>query len=603
MTLNENLAGKIVELLKSAQDGAKNALHAFQTGDISTFARIMSEMQNAILSVQESLAPFSQVLSMSQCFNIITNIQNSIINMVDRISGADSRRAEIILEFEIVPLLAELKEDIYFFCLIYPDKDRMGRYYKEEFAKNHQNEYIRDGKAHFDVSLVVVAWNKLDYTRQCIESLLKYTDVVGLNCEIITINHGSEDGTKEYFESLPHEKKINFKKNMCTIASSYLLRIVEGKYCVSINNDVILTENWLENLIKCVRADDRTAIACPVTSNISNHQSIPVSYKNFEEMHKFAASYNISNPDLWDERVKLCPPVAIMNMDILNMTGFSDRYFVHMEFGDDDTGALFRRNGYKQILLCDTFCHHFGSITLGESQRINNTLEKSRKLFLDKFGFDPWNHGFCFDIEVINALDCKLQGGVKILGIDAGIGSTPLQIKNELRHNGNREALLYSFTTEKLFEPDLKPYSDYFTLDAIENIEACYEEIQFDFIYIGKMLEEYDCFESLMRSLKKMLKKNGQMIFKINNPYNVCAIYELSGFRMPGGEKRIQRLDPFWLHAYLGNLYAECRITANGNEIPAQLADFYKYLLKSSNGFANSEIFLKASTFHFTLKG
>jgi len=603
MTLNEDLAGKIVELLKDAHDGAKHALNAFQTGDINTFARIMSEIQNAILSAQENLAPFSQGLSMSQCFNIITNIQNSIINMVDFISGADSRRAEIILEFEIIPLLAELKEDIYFFCLIYPDKDRMDRYYKEEFARNHQNEYIRDGKARFDVSLVVVAWNKLDYTRQCIESLLKYTDVDGLNCEIITINHGSEDGTKEYFESLPHEKKINFKKNMCTIASSYLLRIAEGKYCVSINNDVILTENWLENLLNCIRSDDLTAIACPVTSNISNHQSIPMSYKNIEEMHKFAASYNVTNPDLWDERVKLCPPVAIMNMDILNMTGFSDRYFVHMEFGDDDTGALFRRNGYKQILMRDTFCHHFGSITLSESQRKNNTLEKSRKLFLDKFGFDPWNHGFCFDIEAINALDCKLQGHVKILGIDAGIGSTPLQIKNELRHNGNREALLYSFTSDKLFEPDLKPYSDYFTLDAIENIEACYEEMQFDFIYIGKMLEEYDCFESFMRSLKKILKKNGQMIFKINNPYNVCALYELSGFKMPGGERRIQRLDPFWLHSYLGNLYAECRIIANKNEIPAQLADFYKYLLKSSNGFANSEIFLKASTFHFAVKG
>jgi SAM-dependent methyltransferase len=251
----------------------------------------------------------------------------------------------------------------------------------------------------------------------------------------------------------------------------------------------------------------------------------------------------------------------------------------------------------------DTFCHHFGSITLGESQRKNNTLEKSRKLFLDKYGFDPWGNGFCYDIEVLNAFGCKLQGLVKILGIDAGIGSTPLQVKNELRHNGNREALLYSFTTDKLFEPDLKPYSDHFAYDMIENLEAYYEGTQFDYIYIGKMLEEYPDAESLMRSLKKLLKKNGQMICKISNPYSVSALYELSLFRMPGGEKRIQRLDPFWLNAFLSNMYAECRIIATKDDIHSQLTDYYRYIYKLSNGFANAEVFLKAAAFYFALKG
>lgn len=603
MPLNDELAINIIELLESAREGAKNALDSLKTGDIDMFARIMADVQNAIIAVQEHSKTLSDLLSMSQCFNIIENIFHSVGNMADKIIKSDNRRGEIILEFEIIPLLAELKEDVYFFALIYPDKSRMDRYYKEEFAKNHQNEYIRDGKVRYDVSLVVTAWNKLDYTKLCIESLLKFTDIKGLNCELITINHGSHDGTGEYFESLPHEKKINFKKNMGLIFPSFLIRVVEGRYCVSLNNDVILTKNWLENLLKCIRSDDKIAITCPAVPNTSNLQGIPVSYNSIEKMQEFAAGYNVSNARLWDERIKLCPAVAMLNMDIINKTGFLDRYYIHLEFSDDDNGLLFRRNGYKQILQKDTFCHHFGSVTLGESQRANSTLEKSRKLFFDKHGFDPWGHDFCYDINVINNLDFNLTGRTNILGIDSGMGSTPLQIKNELRQKGNDEAVLYNFTEDTRFELDLKHYSDHFNLGSVKDIGYIYEEEKFDYIYIGKKLEEYDDFESFLLMLKKILKKNGQLIFQINNPYSVLSLYELSAFKIPGGVRRYLRVDPVWLLQHLRSTFSQCDFLALKNEIRDNITGFYNDILNAHDKIEGSEMFLQTAIFQFKLTG
>jgi len=603
MPLNDELAINIIELLESAREGAKNALDSLKTGDIDMFARIMADVQNAIIAVQEHSKTLSDLLSMSQCFNIIENIFHSVGNMADKIIKSDNRRGEIILEFEIIPLLAELKEDVYFFALIYPDKSRMDRYYKEEFAKNHQNEYIRDGKVRYDVSLVVTAWNKLDYTKLCIESLLKFTDIKGLNCELITINHGSHDGTGEYFESLPHEKKINFKKNMGTIVNSYFIRAVEGKYCVFISNDVVLTKNWLENLIYCIRSDDKIAIVCPTMSNTSNLQSINISYSNLEEMQKFAAANNSLNPDLWEERVRLCPPMAMLDINILNKTGFFDRYFVHIEFGDDDAGVVFRRNGFKQILQCDTFCHHFGSVTLGDAQRKNSTLEKSRKLFLNKHGFDPWGLGFCYDLNVIKRLDYNITGQVSILGIDAGMGSTPLQIKNELRHKGNKNTLLYNFTEDEQFMQDLDPYSDHFNLGSVKNLKSIYNESQFDYVYIGKMLEEYEDFKELLFSLKKIIKKDGQLVFQINNPYNILSLYELSVFKMPQNGPKLTRIDPFWLVSYLKDMFPQCDLTAISNEVPDCLSEYYDKLLKMNRDNDDSEKILKTTVFQFILRG
>ncbi len=504
-----------VDLLKTTYDGAKYALNSYKTGDIETFANIMENIENAIANINQKLLPLSTQLEELQCFNIIDNLQNSLKNLENRINNGEFKRGEIILEFEIVPLLAELKEDLYFFTLIYPDKSKMDQYYKNEFARNHQNEYLLEGKTRFNVSIVVTAWNKLDYTKLCIENIFKYTDFKGLNCELITINHGSTDGTEEFFETLPHEKKINLKNNMCAISLTYPPRIVEGRYYVNISNDIIVTKNWLENMLRCMEEDNTTAVAVPTTPNISNYQSIDVQYNNIEEMHSFAENFNVSNSDLWEERVRLCPAVEIINMDIVNKIGFCDRYFRYMEFTDDDAGVRFRRSGYKQILLRDTYCHHFGSVTLGTAQKKNSTIEKSRKLFSEKHGYDPWGLGFCYDLNVIKSLDFNKKGHINILGIDAGVGSTPLQIKNELKRKGNRDVTLYNFATDGRFDFDLKLYSDVFIADDIKDLKNIFVDEKFDYIYVGKEIEEYHNYNYILQILNNKLCKGGSLI--INN--------------------------------------------------------------------------------------
>ena len=49
------------------------------------------------------------------------------------------------------------------------------------------------------VSIIIPCFNAVEYTKQCMESVLIHTNV---NYELILINNGSTDGTKEYFEIL-----------------------------------------------------------------------------------------------------------------------------------------------------------------------------------------------------------------------------------------------------------------------------------------------------------------------------------------------------------------------------------------------------------------
>ena len=50
-----------------------------------------------------------------------------------------------------------------------------------------------------EVSMVVVCYNNLEYTRKCIDSILLYTDIL---YELIVVNNGSTDDTKEYLEAI-----------------------------------------------------------------------------------------------------------------------------------------------------------------------------------------------------------------------------------------------------------------------------------------------------------------------------------------------------------------------------------------------------------------
>ena len=54
-----------------------------------------------------------------------------------------------------------------------------------------------------EVSILVVGWNRLEKTKRCVESILRYME--GVDYELILIDSGSEDGTLDYFRSVQCE--------------------------------------------------------------------------------------------------------------------------------------------------------------------------------------------------------------------------------------------------------------------------------------------------------------------------------------------------------------------------------------------------------------
>ena len=383
----------------------------------------------------------------------------------------------------------------------------------------------------YDVSIVLCAYNKLEYTKKAVESIFAHTDFSSGRIELITINNGSEDGTREYFERLPHRKKLNPRHNILGINSWQ--HIAEGKYIVGFSNDVVATPHWLEHLRTAMESDERIAMAVPTCNeeSISNLQGIPVPYANtFErmrEMQEFAAAHNHLDPALWEERSVLMPFLAITRSDVYKL-GLIDPIYTRGEFVDDDLSTLLRRTGWRQLLLKDTFVHHFGGVTLGAERHkgAGNALDEMRRVYYAKWGVDAWDSRGGF-IGSENAWAWHtFHAGERVLVMEPRFGELACDLVNAYRRSG-----FVPHMTAAVFDERYLPDTDYLfdetmTTACIADVAAQCAGQRYDVITAGCYLDELPTTDVVadLERLYALLAPGGIIILPVRNP---GSAYEL----------------------------------------------------------------------------
>jgi hypothetical protein len=108
------------------------------------------------------------------------------------------------------------------------------------------------------VSLVVLNWNGANLLPDCIESLrrLAYSPV-----EIIIVDNGSTDHSAEAFESTPGITVLKTGANLGFAAGMNAgFRAARGRYVAALNNDITVSENWLNDAIDFMEKETRVGI-------------------------------------------------------------------------------------------------------------------------------------------------------------------------------------------------------------------------------------------------------------------------------------------------------------------------------------------------------
>ena len=108
------------------------------------------------------------------------------------------------------------------------------------------------------VSIIMVTWGRLSYTKLCVESLLKNPGHKIF--ELIVVDNNSRDGTVEYLTKLRERVKfLTLILNNMNLGKAGAMnrgfRIASGQYFLTTDNDILYRDNWLKIMLNIYKAN------------------------------------------------------------------------------------------------------------------------------------------------------------------------------------------------------------------------------------------------------------------------------------------------------------------------------------------------------------
>jgi O-antigen biosynthesis protein len=375
-------------------------------------------------------------------------------------------------------------------------------------------------------SIIIAVYNKLDYTRQCIESIRSYTRAGSY--EIIVIDNHSEDGTAEWLQAQPD---IGYKRNDQNLGFSKAcnqgIELASGDTVLLLNNDTIVTPNWLEGLITCLYSNENIGAAGPITNNCSYFQSIPAVYRNTDEMQKFALSHNVSDPVKWEERLKLIGFCMLIRKSVMDTVGFLDERFSPGNYEDDDYSYRIRQAGFRLMLCKDTFIHHFGSTSWEDDASFQTLLRTNQMKFKEKWGFIP-EHANPIRFELADRILKPADSAIRVLEINCRGGGTLLLVKSRFLN-----AELYGIEWDKYEAESAAICAQVKTEEPLQALGS-FPEHFFDVILLPYETHSDSSTSLILAAALRCLKPDGQVIGSFTNRLHHRQLKEL----IQGGHDR-----------------------------------------------------------------
>jgi len=240
-------------------------------------------------------------------------------------------------------------------------------------------------------SIIIVTYNNLSDTVECLESVFRYTDYP--NYEVIVVDNASNDGTQEYLQHVENAYErvtviLNSANRGFAAANNQGIQLATGHYIVFLNNDTVVTVGWLSGLIRHLQ-DPKVGLVGPVTNSIGNEAKIEVPYaSDLTAMHHFAWEYTESH---WEKTFDI-PVLALFctatRRDVIEKVGLLDEGFGLGFFEDDDFCHRIRTAGLRVVCCEDVFVHHFGGASFQKLDLITREIlfQRNKKYFEQKWG-------------------------------------------------------------------------------------------------------------------------------------------------------------------------------------------------------------------------
>jgi GT2 family glycosyltransferase len=237
------------------------------------------------------------------------------------------------------------------------------------------------------VSVLVPCCGQLEYTRLCVPSLLRHSTPP---YELIFIDIGSLDGTAEYLAGVaaaaPVRVEVVRTVNDLGIpaACQEALARARGEFLVLLNNDTVVTNDWLDQLVALARLAPDIGMVGPMSNYARPPQLVDaVPYRigpkqpghltppeaggetplDLRVVDQFARQFREQHRGRWKSVDRLAGFCLLLKRHIMTtVLPLLPRAGLGV-FDTDELCAVVRQAGYTLACCQDLFIHHFGSRT------------------------------------------------------------------------------------------------------------------------------------------------------------------------------------------------------------------------------------------------
>ncbi|MCL1984927.1 MAG: glycosyltransferase family 2 protein [Betaproteobacteria bacterium] len=225
------------------------------------------------------------------------------------------------------------------------------------------------------VSVVIPAWNLWDMTRACLESLARHTPADAI--ELVVVDNGSSDATRTELEPLgralfgEHFRTVRLNENAgFAIGCNSGARAAQSELIFFLNNDTLVTENWLPPLVQGLRASPCLGMVGPLLlfPETERVQHCAVAFAPTLEVQHLYFHFPGDHPAPNAPRQVQAISGAALLLDkelFFRCGGFYEGY--KNGFEDLDLCCCLRKMGLRLACVPQSIVHHLTSQTPGRN--------------------------------------------------------------------------------------------------------------------------------------------------------------------------------------------------------------------------------------------
>ena len=198
-------------------------------------------------------------------------------------------------------------------------------------------------------SLTFACYNSVAYTKLCIESMIQHGTPLD---RLVVIDNGSTDETRDYLSTLPLGGRIFNTQNLgCGVAWNQGALAQQAEWTIIMNNDVLVSPHWIENLIGTaeqlqLKVISPALIEGPLDYDFNSFETR--ASKEMQNVHRIGGRHAVClaiHQSVWLD-VGYFQPVP-------KLLGYEDTLFFHE----------LEKSKIQTAMTGASWLHHYGSIT------------------------------------------------------------------------------------------------------------------------------------------------------------------------------------------------------------------------------------------------